>query len=286
LKALFVALMLWGLPFTTGVYAACLLDLPIQIPLGTYDPGGSVPSPIGWRLRLATSDGCSARIQVEGLDAEGILSLQGTDGQSLRVVMAQDAGATRHLPAAPQDLSSVQLNSGQQLNTQLWAIRAAGQWLSPGTYRGKLRITLLDASGWVMLRRDITFVTEVAATVQSSWGGVSSASGLTAARLDFGELVQGAIRSASLVVRANTGYGMFVESAHHGRLIHQKQPDVAIAYAITLNDRPFDQAHGIEQMFMTGLGAVRHVFSFRIGAVERVLAGDYVDSLLVTIRAQ
>jgi hypothetical protein len=286
MKALFAALMLWMFQSITWVHAACLLDLPIQIQLGTYDPGTSATNPIGWSLRLATSEGCSARIQMDGLDAEGILSLQGSDGQSLRLVMAQDASATKHLPAAPQDFGSVQLNPGQQLNTQLWAIRAAGQWLSPGTYRGTLRITLLDVSGLVMLRRDITFVSEVAATVQSSWGLLSSASGITAARLDFGELVQGAVRSASLMVRANTSYGMTVESAQHGRLIHQKLPDAAISYAIILNDRPFDPAHGIAQRFVTTPGVVRHAFSFRIGAVERVLAGDYVDSLLVTIFAQ
>lgn len=286
MKALFAAFMLWMFQSIMGVHAACLLDLPIQIQLGSYDPGASAPHPIGWNLRLTTSDSCSARIQMDGLDAEGILSLQGTDGQSLRLVLAQDASATRHLPASPQDFSAVQLNPSQQLNTQLWAIPAAGQWLSPGTYRGTLRITLLDASGLVMLRRDITFVTEVAATVQSSWALLSSVSGSNAARLDFGELAQGAVRSASLMVRANTSYGMTIESAQHGSLIHQKLPESVISYAISLNGRLFDPAHGTPQMFASTPGTVRHAFSFRIGAVERVLAGDYVDSLLVTLFAQ
>ena len=46
---------------------------------------------------------------------------------------------------------------------------------------------------------------------------------------------------------------------------------------------PFDPAHVIQPLFLTLPGDVgRNAFTFRIGAVGRVLAGDYVDSLLVT----
>jgi hypothetical protein len=105
-------------------------------------------------------------------------------------------------------------------------------------------------------------------------------------RLDFEELVQGATRSAGLVVQANSTYTIALESAQNGQLVNAKFPLMGLAYSLRLDGRPMSLGPNASDIRLATPGRVRHAIEARIGPVERVLAGEYVDSLLVTITAQ
>ena len=266
--------------------AQCVLDVPNQIQLGNYDPGTMVQNPTGWSFRVSSQTGCAARIQLDALDATGRLLLQGPDGAGFTVLMAKDASGSTPANAAPLDAAAVQIAAGQQATVSLWAVSPSGQWRMPGSYRGAVRVSLLDSAGQVLAQRDLAFVTAVSPTVQLHWERVASGSGSPSARLDFGELVQGATRSASLVVQANSSHTIGLESTQRGQLVNAKFPQAGLSYSLRLNGRPLALGANASDVRNATQGKVRHEIEVRIGPVERVLAGEYVDSLLVTISAQ
>lgn len=281
-----------ALAFTTlmcaldSAAAQCVLDIPNQVQLGSYDPGAPMQNPIGWGFRVSTQTGCAARIQLDALDAAGRLMLQGPDTVGFTVLMAQDASGSTPVNAAPLDAATVQVTTGQQVTFSMWAVRPSGQWRMPGPYRGAVRVSLLDNAGQVLTRRDLAFLTTVSATVQLHWEGVASGSGSPAARLDFGELVQGATRSASLVVQANSPHTIALESTQRGQLVNAKFPHAGLNYALRLNGRSLVLGPNASDVRMATPGKARHEIEVRIGPIERVLAGEYLDSLLVTVAAQ
>ena len=266
--------------------AQCILDVPNQVQLGSYDPGAMAQNPVGWSLRVSTPTTCVARIQVEALDDVGRLSLQGPDAAGFQVLLTQDARGSTPINSAPQDLGAVHITAGQQLTVSLWALRPSGQWLVPGQYRGRVRLSLLDTAGGVLIRRDLVCLLEVSPSVQLHWDNFASGSGSRSARLDFGELVKGAVRSASLVVQANTPHTIALESVQGGQLINSKFPQSGLGYTLRLNGRPMSLSSNASDVRAANPGKVRHDLEVQIGPIERVLAGEYVDSLLVTISAQ
>jgi hypothetical protein len=266
--------------------AQCLLDLPNQVQLGRYDPGALAQSPVGWRLRVSTPTACAATLQVEALDDVGRLVLQGPDAAGLQVVLTQVAGGGTPINASPQDLGSFQITTPQQITVEMWALRPPGQWLAPGQYRGRVRVILMDNAGNALKKRELDFFTDVNASVQLHWDNFSTGAGSRSTRLDFGELVKGAVRSASLVVHANTPHAIALESAQGGQLINSKFPQSGLGYALRLNGRPISLGANPSDILVAHSGKIRHDLEVQIGPVERVLAGEYVDSLLVTISAQ
>ena len=272
--------------FHTLLPAQCLLDTPNQVALGNYDPSALAHNATGWNFRVSSQGGCTARIQFDALDATGHLLLQGPDSTGLTVLMAHDASGSAPVNAAPLDAAMVQVAAGQQVTVSLWALRPAGQWRLPGTYRGAVRVSLLDSGGRAVARRDLAFLTTVSPTVQLHWEGVASGSGNPTARLYFGELVQGATRSASLLVQANSNHTIALQSAQHGQLVNAKYPQSGLRYALRLDGQPLALGPPASDVRMATPGKVRHEIEVQIGPIERLLAGEYVDSLLVTITAQ
>ena len=267
-------------------HAQCLLDGPSQVQLGSYDPGALAQNPAGWHLRVSTPTACVARIQLDALDDVGRLVLQGPDAAGFQLLLTQDASGSTPINAAPQDLGAVHIGAGQQVTLSLWALRPAGQWLAPGSYRGHVRVSLLDPLGQVLIRRDLVFLAEVSPSVQLHWDSFAAGAGSRSARLDFGELVKGAVRRASLVVQANTPLSIALESVQRGQLINSKFPSSGLSYALRWNGRPMALGANASEFLIASPGKVRHDLEVQMGPVERVLAGEYVDSLLVTLSAQ
>lgn len=286
---LFQVLLFSGCMFGASTQATakdCALDPPPQVSVGAYDPAAPFQNPVGWSLRASGDSGCVARLQVDLLDAAGSLLLQGPDGTGLRVVLSMDAAGTAPLAAAPQDFATLQLAAGQQTVLPLWILRAPGQWLSPGLYRATVRLTLLDSKGKTLDKRDVGLQANVSPTVRAQFGSLDSASGSNSARLDFGELAQGAVRSASLSVQANTGHAITLESAQRGQLVNRRFAQARIGYELRLNGSPVALSAAVAGVRIASPGKARHQIDVQIGPVERVLAGEYADDLLITITAQ
>lgn len=269
--------------------AECLLDAPAMLMLGRYDPGAAQALPVSWQLTVKPRHpkaGCRARLQAEATDQAGHLLLLGNDPAGLRVALAQDASGRQALAVAPQDLASFQLEPDQQTQLVLWAVRSPGQWIDPGLYRASLHLSLLDEQGRTLERREVDFQSIVPPLVQAQFGQVSSAAGISLTRLDFGELRQGASRRATLSVQANTGYTITLGSANSGRLVHSSQSREQIGYQLRLDGRPVALNQSLAGLSAIRSGRQQHEIEVEIGPMQQVLAGEYRDSLLITISGQ
>ncbi len=269
--------------------AQCVLDAPALLMLGRYDPGAAQAIPVSWQLTVKSRHprvGCRARLQAETTDQSGHLLLQGKDPAGLRVALTQDASGRQALAVAPQDLASFQLEPDQQAQLLLWALRSPGQWLSHGLYRGSMHLNLLDEQGRTLDRREVDFQAIVPPVVQARFSQANSASGPSLARLDFGELRQGASRRATLSVQANTGYLITLGSANSGRLVHSSQAREQIGYQLRLDGRPVALNQPLPGQSTLRSGRQQHDIEVEIGPMQQVLAGEYRDSLLITISGQ
>lgn len=269
--------------------AECVLDAPAALMLGRYDPGAAQAVPVSWQLTVRPrhpKTGCRARLQAEAADQAGNLLLLGDDPAGLRVGLAQDAAGRQAIPVAPQDMATFQLEPDQQAQLVLWAVRSPGQWISPGLYRGSLHLTLLDEQGRTLERREVDFKSLVPSVVQAQLAKSNLAAGLSVTRLDFGELRQGASRRTALTVRANTGYTLTLSSANNGRLVHSSLARERIGYQLRLDGRPVALDQSIPGLSAIRSGSQRHDIEVEIGTMQQVLAGEYRDSLLITISGQ
>lgn len=265
-----------------GRAMACHLQLPAAVPLGFYQPSTptAMARPLGVSVRATGTVACSGTLQAQWAGVNGELMLQGP-GVDLRVALTLDAGGTALLPAAPQDAQAVQAATGQVQELSLWARALPGQWVAPGTYQAPLRLRVLDARGSTLDERELSLWLVVEAVVRASFSG-----GDRSARLDFGELAQGARRGALLDVQANTAHRMTLQSTQRGRLVNKRYPDSTVPYVLRVSGRvmPLTSASaGLEQPVA---GRSQHAIEAEIGPVERVLAGDYADDLLITIEAR
>lgn len=273
-----------------AIMADCMLQIPATVVLGHYDPGAAQATPVSWQVSVRSRNpktGCRARLQVETPSQTSNLLLLGDDPAGLRVTLSQDAAGRQTLPVAPQDVALIQLDSDREATMVFWATRDTGQWISPKSlYRGSLRLTLLDEQGKTLDQSDVEFKSMITSVVQAQFGQSNSASGLNSTRLDFGELKQGSWRSATLAVRANTGYTITLSSANGGGLVHSSQPQQRIAYQLRLDGRLVALNQPITGLSASGSGRHSHDIQVEIGSMQQVLAGEYRDSLLITVSGQ
>ena len=267
----------------------CMLDAPAMVVLGHYDPSAAQPTPVGWNLAVRTRNpkvGCRAHLQMEVPDSASNLVLQGTDPAGLRLSLSQDAGGNLPVIVAPQEIGSFDLEPGGQAQFTFWAWRGAGQWVSPGLYRGTARLNLFDDQGRTLDRRDVDFQTVLNAVVRAGFGKFNVQSGLNSSRLAFGELTQGATRHAMLAVQSNTAYTITLSSAQQGRLVNRNFPSASIAYLLRIDGVQLPLTQTDASLNVMRRGQQNHDIEVEIGPVQRVIAGEYADNLLITISAQ
>ena len=250
-----------GLLHAPATLADCVLEAPSTVALGRYDPLATQPAPVSWKLTVRPRNpqlGCQARLQAETTDMSGNLVLLGNDPAGLRLSLAQDAGGRQPMAVAPQDAAAFQLEPGQQTQLTLWALRGAGQWISPGLYRGSLRLNLLDEQGRTLDRRDIELQSIAPPIVQTQFGLSNAASGLNSTQLDFGELRQGARRSAALSLQSNTGYLITLTSTNNGKLVNSSYAQEQISYQLRLDGVPIALNQLVMGPAMSRPGRQRH----------------------------
>ena len=268
--------------------ADCVLDAPGLVLLSRYDP--SAPSsPESWSLTIRSrkpNEGCQARLQIEAPDSAGQLLLQGKDLAGLRILLSRNASGSQPVSIAPQDLGAFELGPGEQTQLTLWALRGTGQWVEKGVYRNRVRVSLLDAQGKTEDQRDIDFQAQVHPSVQAQFGQTSGAGDLNSTRMEFGELVQGARQQARLTVQSNSSYMITLHSSQRGRLVNRRFAQAQVPYLLRFDGRPLALGASDAELEVTRPGRQGHDIEVEIGMFERVLAGEYADTLLITITAQ
>lgn len=252
----------------------------------TYDPSANFRIPTAAVLRVRAITDCTVRLQIDRLDGLGELRLTGVDPAALRVQLSQDASGTAPLQATPFDTASWTLLAGQTVAYSIWISPLPQQWVSAGLYQSPLRFRLLDSNGSTLDQRDWLLSMQAQATAKVSFTGM----GARVARLDFGEISANARRSAGLDVWANSGYQIKLSSQNRG-FMQNKQASVAgrdsqIPYSVNLAGQNLSLASGDASLQSQGNGNLRYQLDVTLGEVQRLLAGEYADDLLITVIAQ
>lgn len=290
LKAAFVAVC-WLLAASWQTHAQaqdCVIDSPPAVVLPFYDPTAA-PAAVAWQIKLRGIRGCEARLQIENLDTPGRIALEGgSSGERLQTSLSTQATGGTPVPPAPAEIGTFRLAAGQETTLVLWLRADATQWTGAGLYQRPLVVRIVRAGGETLDLRETRIVSDVRATARARFGTLSDtgSGGSSVARLDFGELQQGAQRSATLEVLANTAHTLSLASTGRARLVNRQNPASSIAWNLRINGQPVALASGNTVLPFQARGRIRYQFEAQIGAIERVLAGDYADDLLITITAQ
>ena len=266
----------------------CVIDSPATVALPFYDPTAATAA-VAWQIKLRGIRGCNARLQIENLDTPGRLALAGgSSSERLQTSLLTQPNGGIPVPPAPAEVGSFKLAAGQETTLVLWLRADATQWISAGLYQRTLVVRLTKASGETLDYHETRVVSSVKATARARFGAISDSGrgGSSVARLDFGELQQGAQRSATLEVLANTAHTLSLASTGRGRLVNRQNPSSSIEWGLRINGQPVALASGNTVLPFVARGRIRYQFDAQIGAIERVLAGDYADDLLITITAQ
>lgn len=277
MRLIMVACMaLWG----AGAWACSFVSAP-SWSLGNYGPSQDQSFAQPLSVRIAAGRGCAAELQVEWAGNSGEVPLQGPDAAPLRVAMSLDGAGVAPLGVAPVAAANVAIGAGQEFVITLWGRPYSNQWLAPGQYAANLRLRLVGAGG-TLAQQDVRVSLNVDASVRAAYSGGAG----KLARFDFGELMQGATRQATLDVQANVGYQLRVSSAYRGRLVNSRFKEAVVPYQIFVDGIGLPLGTGNGALDVATAGLQHHRIQAEIGAVERVLAGEYADALLITITAK
>jgi hypothetical protein len=273
---------------TPALAQDCVIDSPAMVALPSYDPT-SPAAAVAWQIKLRGVRGCQAHLQIENLDTPGRLNLAGgSSGERLQTSLLTQASGGSPVPPAPSEVGVFKLAAGQETTVLLWLRADAIQWVGAGLYQQVLGVRITRPNGATLDYRETRIVNDVRATARARFGAISDSGsgGSSVARLDFGELQQGAQRGATLEVLANTAHTLSLASSGRGRLTNRQNPSSSIAWNLRINGQPVPLASGNAVLPFLARGRIRYQFDAQIGAIERVLAGDYADDLLITITAQ
>jgi spore coat protein U-like protein len=265
----------------------CVIESPPSLSLPSYEPTGT-PAAVAWQVKLRGLRGCDARLSIDRLDAMGRLSLQheASAARLLGSLTTLPTGGSP-VPAAPMDALAISLAPGQEKTLVFWLRADAKQWVAAGAYRQNLRLSLAKPTGETMDERDVALSSTVRATARLAFGPGSAGSGASSlARLDFGELRQAAIRSTTLEVLANTAHTLSLSSAGRGRLVNRLHPSSSIPWDLRINGQAIGLTSGQAVLPLNVQGQALHRLEAQIGAIEKVLAGEYADDVLITVTAQ
>ncbi|MFM2083783.1 MAG: hypothetical protein RLY95_601 [Pseudomonadota bacterium] len=283
LKWIVLGLLLW---MQASYAETCQLDVPGQVVLPNHDPSASSRSQYALTIRVRAVTACTVRLQVDRLDSLGEVKLSGASVAGLRVGLNQDASYAVPLQAAPNDIASWKLAAGQIATYAIWISPLIQQWVSAGFYQAPIHLRLLNSSGSTLDDRDVVLIAKLDATTKITFAG----NGSRASRLDFGEISAGAIRSAVLDVWANATHRITLTSQNRGYMQNARMQadasDAKIAYSVRLSGQPMTLSTGVASVAVQNLGQTRHQLDVEIGAVQRLLAGEYMDDLLITVVAQ
>lgn len=262
----------------------CRLDSPSTVHVDRYRPD-SAPVATAWTLRVRSTRSCAGRLQIEGLSEPGRLQLSASTGAADNLLLSLSAqpGGTEPVAAAPLDAATVLVGAQQDQVLRWWLRPDPGQWLAAGLWQQTLIARLVDEQGRTLDAREVRISIPVDATVRAQF---ADAGGSRVARLDFGQLQQGARRATTLEVQANTAHSVTLESTQKGKLTNARAPQSPpIDWTLRLNGQAVGLAAPARLPFL-GAGRQRHVLDAEIGSIERVLAGEYRDELQITITAQ
>ncbi|MCK8516026.1 hypothetical protein M0534_06765 [Methylonatrum kenyense] len=227
-------------------------------------------------LELITGGDRSRVARLDNLGTQAEIVMAGTsDG-----MRGSGRGIAFDVPAA--DSTEVELE----------VLVAAGAYPRPGNYQDTVRFQLRDAESNRFLSEELPLriATFVPARAQINIAGSSGPFGERGSvnQIDFGTLQSGLRRDVVVQVRSNSEYQVSMRSENNGRLVHEDDPQLpSIPYTVQLGRQRFDlAAPGQKQMPRpSSIRGTSTPLVFEIGQVGNVFAGQYRDTVEVSVRA-
>lgn len=228
--------------------------------------------------------------------SNGDFSLNGS-GDSVDAKLFFDSGLQHPVtdrPATSASTWTLEIDPGEEVESELFVTVPAGQFVSPGTYDQRLVLNVIDADDLERFGQTPLLVqTVVLSRAQLSFDAAafSGASGQQRT-LDFGELSSGETRELVFFVRANGAYKLEMESENGGALKNQFSPNRTkhwrVPYTISLNGRNVNHEASDKRQQMSvfqtrGAGDKANRLSFEIGDVTNKAAGSYSDTVYIRV---
>ncbi len=254
---------------------------------GSYNPLEAQAAEVPFAITV-TSEGCSRNAVPLKIEA---------DASNPRAV----SGSAIRLTSGPNVLEGVlsstgRANSGNAAlvadvsdgtaDTNLYFLVPAGQQVPPGTYRARLKASVLPNGGSGNGSRSADAAFDIAITVAPVIG-LAAGGGMV---LDLGELVAGdrAVTPAQFRAYANVAYSLSFTTDYGYRLrLNSQQADPNIPYAVI-----FDNQHRLTSNGASvGLGRpgstgfTQHSMNVEVPQLPLRPAGTYRDFITVEIRA-
>lgn len=271
---------------------------------GGYDPFGSLPPPVYNTLtvRLLAGSNCSYAVGIDNGMAGYTRRMFGWNGYWMSYDLYRDGALSQRITdintGNTQGLITGTLGGGSrsQQTLSFYSSIPAGQLVPPGYYWDQVTLSLyhLDSYGNVVGILDSQTVlvrAGVRGSIQASIiaGGVQTPLAGALATVNFGTLYAGATGSFEVDVSGNSGYTLTIQSQNGGQMLNTATPGGGggggIRYSLSMDGRTLNPAGGNTLSYNTLSTLDRHQFLVTIGDVTHVLAGNYSDSLLVTVTA-
>ncbi len=198
------------------------------------------------------------------------------------------------LPAAQDDtVLRGTVNARQATTFQYYLMIPGHQATSPGTYRDRIEISVYSEFGGLPQLTatqsvDVVLTVTPEINLQILSGG-GPGSGPDIHSVDFGELQTGEQVKLRMKINSNVAFEIIVSSENGGEFRHIAQPQASIPYTVRVGNST--AADWRRPVSLAGLPTSGSRVSFlpltiKVGPVEKSLAGEYRDRLLLTIRAQ
>jgi len=261
-------------------------------PTVSYDPFEGVRGTATLEIEFVNKgdEPCSLALAV-GQAAGGTRFLTNRDGRLSYAVKLAGADLPNDL-AVPAGLFVVEAGAGKRKTLSLAIEIAEGQIAPAGRYRDEITVRAYDVAARAFLGKDRTarLSAHVPSRAQVNIAGASGAFDKSFAlpKIDFGEIVAGAERTAFVQIRATSAVTIDVESKNHGVLRHTQFGDKTkgVPYTLRLDGKQLNLRGGgasLDRDPPATLEGVSYPMIVRLGDTPPPMAGEYQDVVTISV---
>jgi hypothetical protein len=281
--------------YPNAIASACELSISniSAIPNVVYDPFEGVARSANYSVefRNAGATNCSVGLAIASQPA-GATRTFANGANELRYVLEWPGGAV-FVNSLTSPLGAVAVPAGGTKSVTLRVRVPAGLIAPAATYSGLLTFRAYRVAPGPSIAvgtdRTATAGATVEARAQVNIAGSSGNFGSPFAleRMDFGALSAGSSRNAIVQVRATSSVAITIASQNRGRLKHTVlTSDAGVPYAMQLDGAAIDlgaTSSTLSRSPPITLDGVNYPMNLQIGAVAGRPAGDYRDTLTVSV---
>jgi hypothetical protein len=251
--------------------------------------------PLSFDVR-AIEGSCAFYVTVAAASVgNGVGLMTGSGGQIDFQVYRDATGALalRSTPLATEAevITGFVNNKGAPVRTQVAYSIPALQIVGPGTYSGQITIAAYEGkydAGILRAQTTIPLSIVIPSIAELSFATDTFNASRKQVSVDFGYMYESETKGITMRARGNGGYRLLV-SSQNGGVMRQRDPlDIsAVPYTATIDGKSVQLGRSeVEAASYQGITSAQgniHRMDFRIGSLQDSSAGDYEDTVYITI---